>query len=192
VSPVASPELTLAERLAEAERSEEAPRRKAMDLSARHTTAVAAADYAEAARLQPLMNAAREQLAIAEGTTRGLREGLALTQEQQAAEQRVLQQAQDAAEARRVIENAMAAERRALDSIEESLAQFWATLGAAQDAYRQALAWETAAWQERERAYRAHVVLGERPDGMKITAPNRASVLLETDQMVRTLMQWSR
>lgn len=191
MSPVASPVLTLAERLAVAEAAEQAPRQEAMGLSARHTAAVAAGDYAEAARLQPLMNAAREQLAIAEGTTRGLREGLALTQEQQAAAQRAEQQAQAEAEARRVVEDAMAAESRAMDAIEESLAQLWATIGAAQDCYRQALALETKVWQERERAYRAHVTLGERPDGMRIVKPNHATVLTDNNPVVRELAKWA-
>lgn len=190
MSPVASPVLTLAERLAAAEAAEEAPRQEAMGLSARHTAAVAAGDYAEAARLQPLLNNAREQLAIAEGTTRGLREGLALTQEQQAAAERAVRQAQAQAEARSIIEDAMAAEKRAMEAIDETLAQLWIDTAALQDRYRHALALEDVVWQERERAYRAHVTLGERPDGMRIPKPNHATVLTDNNPVVRELVKW--
>jgi hypothetical protein len=129
---------------------------------------VAAGNYAEAARLQPLLNTARERLVIAEGTTRGLRDGQAVADAARAEEQRAIQQAHARDEARGIIEDAMAAERQAMAAIEESLAQLWATISAARDCYRQALALETKVWQERERAYRAHVTLGERPAGMRI------------------------
>lgn len=190
MSPAATGELTLAERIAEAEQAEEAPRQEAMSLSALHTAAVAAGNYAEAARLQPLLNTARERLVIAEGTTRGLRDGQAVADAARAEEQRAIQQAHARDEARGIIEDAMAAERQAMAAIEESLAQLWATISAARDCYRQALALETKVWQERERAYRAHVTLGERPAGMRIVKPNHATVVADRDPLVRELSEW--
>jgi hypothetical protein len=127
---------------------------------------------------------------MAEALTRGLREGQALAGAQRAEEQRAIQEAHAQDEARRTAKDAMDAERQAMDAIEASLAQLWATIGAAQDCYREALALETRVRQERERAYRAHVALGERPDGMRISGPNHATVLVDNDPVVRELARW--
>jgi hypothetical protein len=128
---------------------------------------------------------------MAEATTRGLREGQALADAARAEEQRAVQQAHAQDEARRIAGDAMEAERQAMDAIDESLAQLWATIGAAQDCYRQALALETKVWQERQRAYQAHVTLGERPDGMRIVKPNHATVIVDRDPVVRELAKWT-
>jgi hypothetical protein len=186
------PAASLAERVAEAQRAEVRPRNRVAELQVAFDAALAAKKYADADWLQQELQEAREALVMAEALTRGLREGLALAEEARAAERRAIQQAHAEDEARRVIEDAMACEQDALDRIEESLAQFWATIGAAQDLFRQAQAWEVKVWQERERAYRAQVLLGERPDGMHMTKPNRASALTETDKMIVELLRWSR
>jgi hypothetical protein len=186
------PPASLAERVAEAARAEVRPRNRVAELQGQFDQALAAKKYADADRLQGELQAAREALVMAEALTRGLREGQALAEAQRAEEQRAIQQAHAEDEARRVVEDATACEREALDRIEESLAQFWATIGAAQDLFRQAQAWEVKVWQERERAYRAQVLLGERPDGMKMTAPNQASVLQDTYAVIRELVKWSR
>jgi hypothetical protein len=187
-----APAASLAERVAEAQRAEVRPRNRVAELQGRFDEALAAKRYAEADQLQAELQEAREALVMAEALTRGLREGQALAEAQKAEEQRAIRQAHAEDEARRVVEDAMASERRALDSIEECLAQMWAAVGAARDAFRQAQGWEGKAFQERARAHQAMVTLGERPDGLRINAPNRASVLLEQDATVRALMQWAR
>ena len=184
------PAASLADRVTEAQRAEVRPRNRVGELQAKFDAAVKARKYADADELQQELQAAREALAIAEGTTRGLREGLALAEAARAEEQQAIQQAHAQDEARRTVEDAMAAEQQAMDAIEETLAQLWATIGAAQDLYRQALTLETRVLQERSRAYRAHVALGERPDGVRIVGPNRASVLADTDPAVRAITAW--
>jgi len=185
------PAANLSERIAEAQRAEVRPRNRVAELQGQFDQALAGKKYAEADRLQEELQAAREALVMAEALTRGLREGQALADAQRAEEQRAIQQAHAQDEARHIVEDAMEAERQAMDAIEESLAQLWATIGAAQDCYRQALALETRVWQERQRAYRAHVALGERPDGMRIVGPNHATVLTDNDPVVRELAKWS-
>jgi hypothetical protein len=181
---------SLAERIAAAGAAVTEPRRRVSELEADLAAAVERSDYAAAAKAQERLPAAREELALAEVDLRVLSEAQARLDAAAAAEQRVIQEAQARDEARRVVEDAMASEKRALDGIEEALAQMRAAIGAAKDAFRQAQAWEAKAYQERARAHQAHVTLGERPNGMRITAPNRASVLLEQDKTVRALMQW--
>jgi hypothetical protein len=178
--------------VAEAQRAEVRPRNRVAELQGEFDAALKARKYADAEQLQGELHGAREALVMAEAHTRGLREGLALVEAQRAEEQRAVQQAHAEDEARRVVGAAMAEEQRALDGIEEALAQFWATVGAAQDAFQLALNWEVKAWQERERAYRAQVLLGERADGQRITRPNRASHLAEDDKTVMALMAWRR
>jgi hypothetical protein len=184
------PAASLAERVAEAQRAEVRPRNRVAELQGQFTQAVAARKYADADRLQEELQGAREALVMAEALTRGLREGQALADAQRAEEQQSIQRQRDEDEARRVVREAMAAESAAMDAIEESLAQLWATIGAAQDRYRQALALEDSVWQERQRAYLAQVALGERPDGIRIVKPNPATVLTDNDPVVRELARW--
>jgi hypothetical protein len=185
------PAASLTERIAEAARAEVRPRNRVAELQGQFDQALADKRYADADRLQDELQAARTALVMAEGTTRGLREGQALADAARAEEQRAIQQAREQDEARRAVEDAMGAERQAMDAIEASLAQLWATIGAAQDCYRQALALETKAWQERERAYRARVTLGEREGGVRIVKPNHATVIADREPIIRELMKWT-
>lgn len=176
-----------AERLAQAQRAEVRPRNRVAELEAALQAAIEAKDYLAADKAQNELGPAREALAIAEGTTKGLAEGLAATEAARAAEQRTIAEAQRADEARRVIGDAIEAEARAIDGIEEALAAMQAALGAAQDAYRR----ETKAGGERQRVIDARIVLGELEyPGPRAAKPNRASVLRESRPLVRALMQW--
>jgi hypothetical protein len=184
---------SLAGRVAEAQRAEVRPRNRVAELEAALQAAIDAKDYLAADRAQADLQPAREALAIAQGTTRGLAEGLAAAEAQRAADQRAVAEIRRREEAQRAIADAYEAEKRALDGIEEALAQLPAAVGAAQDAYRAALDWETRAGQARVRIRDARVVLGEIPAGSQpLPRPNRASVLTDTDPAIRALMRWRR
>jgi hypothetical protein len=58
--------VTLAERLTEAEAAASGPRKQVMTLTSTYEAAVAASDHAEAARIGPLLDEARQELLIAE------------------------------------------------------------------------------------------------------------------------------
>lgn len=184
--------VSLADRIAEAQRAEVRPRNRLADLQGQFGQALEAKDYASADRLQGELQAAREALVMAEALTRGLREGQALSDAQRAEEQQSVRRAREVAEARLDIEAARIAEAQALDGIEESLAQLWATIGAAQDAYRQALALERRALDEKRRWWQARVTAGEADTVPgRIMGPDPASILIDTVPLIKQLMTWT-
>ena len=184
--------VTLAGRLAAAQREEAGPRKQVMALQAAYDSA-AAADHAEAGRIEPLLAGAHQELLIAEATVTALRTAQETISREEAAKASAAQKTERVAQAQEVIGDAIAAENRALDQIQKSLAQFWACIGAAQDAFREAQAWEDKAGHERRRAIDARVMAGEMEAGPHyVSKPNAASVLQERDQLVRALMQWRR
>ncbi|MFI5069025.1 MAG: hypothetical protein ACHP9Z_34295, partial [Streptosporangiales bacterium] len=112
---------------------------------------------------------------------------------QQAEDARTALEAQQRAQAQQVIGDALAAERQALDGIQEALSDMYACLGAAQDAFRRAQASEDEAGHARRRQMDGRIMAGDmQPPGPRVQKPNAASVLLERDHCIRLLMQWRR
>jgi hypothetical protein len=188
---------TLADRVAEAQQAEAGPRRAVLDLKTRYDTAVAGGDHAEAARTKPLLAEAREALILAEAATAGLRTAQEEIARVQAEDARTAQEAGKRARALELLGAAIQAENRGLDELAEALAQMWAWVGAAQDAFRRAQGLESEVGQARRRAMDARIVSGqlELPPGSpgpRITKPNKASVLLEQNQLIRLMMQHGR
>lgn len=178
-------------RLAASQAAEVRPRSRVAELQAAFDDALAAKRYGDADRLQGELHEARVALAEAEGITRGIREGLAAADRQRTAERQALEDAQREAEGRRIIGDAMAAEKRAVDGIEEALAEMRACLGAARQAFATAQSWQAKSGQERQRILQARMMLGEvQPGGILPQGANRASVIGERDPLVRELLRW--
>lgn len=188
---ISNPAATLSERLTEAQQATEEPSRHVAELETALRAALDGHDYATAERLKQELADARMEHGIAAAAVTGLQSAIAEIDRQQAEDDRVIQEARQRAEARRVADEAAAAEQRELAALDEAVARFWDAVAAAQAAYMAAVAQESAVGAQRERAYRAQVVLGERPDGMRIVAPNPASVLRESDKLVRALEEWT-
>lgn len=187
-----APPATLAERLAEAEHAEAAPRKQLMTLEPAYRAAVAASDHAEAAQLKPNCEAARQELAIAEGHTAVLRELLASAAREQAEASRAAAEAADMDDAQSVLGDCLMADRRAIAGIEESLSQVRSSLEAAQVAFREAQEWEDRAGQARQQAAATRAHIAGETSFPKVSKPNRASVLLDHDPAFCALMQWRR
>lgn len=183
---------TLAERLAEAQRAAEGPAQRVAGLEQAMKDALAREDYAAAEGIKNELGDARMEHGIAAAAVSGLQTAIVEAERRQAEDTRIVQEAAAKTEARRVIGDAMAAERRALEGIDAALERFWGRLAEAKAEFLEAEAWQAKAGQERARAHQAHVTLGERPNGLQITAPNKASVLRDEHQVVRALMQWAR
>ena len=179
------------ERLAQAQAAEVRPRSRVAELQAAFDAALAGKKYGDADRLQGELHEARLVLVEAEGVTRGIREGIAAAEQVQAVERKAIDDAQREVECRRVIEDAIAAEKRAMDGIEESLAEMRACLGAARQAFATAQSWQAKTGQERQRILQARVALGEAGLGGRLPeGANRATVIGERDPLVRELLRW--
>lgn len=189
------PPPSLADRLAEARRGEVQPRSRVGELSAAFDAAVREQRFPDAERLKAELSRAREALAIAEGTTRGLEQALAAVEQLRAAEEKALQDAQRDVECNRIIEDALAADKRAQDGIEAALAEMRASLDAARSALLRAKAWEGKTAAERARAAQARATMAAPPGAGTISWPtpagsNRASVIAQRDPLVRELEPW--
>jgi hypothetical protein len=183
---------SLAERLAEAQKAAEPTGRRVAELEQAMQGALAGQDYAAAERIKDELAVARREHGITSAAVIGLQSAIVEAERRQAEDTRILQEAQARTEAQRVIGAAMAGERRALEGIDKALEEFWSMVEAAKAAYQRAVSWEEKAYHERARAHQAHVALGERPNGVHITRPNKASVLGEQNELVRKLIQWAR
>jgi hypothetical protein len=182
--------VTLAERLAEAERAEAGPRKQVMTLESSLGAAVAAGDHAEAAQLKPKCEAARQDLLIAEGHTAVLRDVMAAAARERAEAERAGRAAEDLANAQSALGDCVLADRRALAGIEESLAQMRASLLAAQAAFREAQDWESRAGTARMQASAIRGQLAGEAQFARTSAPNHASVLADREPVVRELVKW--
>jgi chromosome segregation ATPase len=183
---------SLQDRLRAAQAAVTDPQRQVSELEAQLAVAVAAADFASAAKVQALLPAARETLALAEVDVRVLTETQARLNAQAAATQQSVTDAQRAAEGQQMLESALAGEQRALSFVSEALEQLYATVEAAREAYTRALDWEQKAGGERRRAHEARVMLGAAEPIARISAPDNASRIQETDPLVRILTSWRR
>ena len=105
--------MTLVERLAAAEAAESGPRKHLTRLQAAYGAAVAAADHAEAGRIELQLAEARQELAIAEATVTALRTAQEALSREQAEKARAAELAAQRAQAQQVIGEAIAAERLA-------------------------------------------------------------------------------
>lgn len=180
---------SLDERVAEAQRAEARPRSRVAGLQAAFDTALRERRFTDADGLQADLASAREALAVAEGTTAGMRAALAAVAQQQAAEQASLAEGRRQEEANLLLGDAIVAEGRARDGIEESLAAMRATLGAARDAYHRAVAGEGTVRAAQQQAINARQILGQYPPGTPPRAPgaNKASALVDVDPLIREL-----
>ena len=179
---------TLATRLADAEQAETAPRQRANALRASLDAAIASGEYGVADKLKGELAEARAVLALAEAGTVALRTASASADADRAEVDRVLADAEAKGEARRVIGAAMDGERRALAEVDSAIEEMRGHLDAARAAWRSAIAWEFKCGAERQRVINARVVLGEIPaPGPTPPRPNRASVLADSDDVVRAL-----
>jgi hypothetical protein len=186
---------TMPDALAAAVENERAPRERVADLTARLDTALSSQRYDAAAEVQPALDAARADLALAEATTRALREGGQAVEAQRAADAARLQQAQARSEAVTAINTATAAETRAMVQVDQALDEMKTALEAAQAAYRTALAFETRAGQERQCVSDARMLLSDLPPGHPgptVARPNKASVLVDQEPIVAALVHWRR
>jgi hypothetical protein len=189
----ASGPVSLADRLAEAERAEAAARKQWTDLQALYDAAVADSDHGEAGRLKPMLDGARQELLVGEATVTGLRTALETISNEQTARAQAAELAQRRADAQRVIGEAIVAERNGVEQISECLAQFWELIRAAQDEFRRAQEWEIKVGRERRRVMETRILTGEL-DAMPahVATPNHASVLIDTEPLVRLLTEWRR
>ncbi len=97
------------------------------------------------------------------------------------------------AQAQQILGDALAAEKRALGQIDEHLAEFWAFVGAARDAFAATEQWEGKILAERQRQIDARIVAGEiESPGPRPVAPNRTSVLAGENAVVRAIAGWRR
>lgn len=168
-----------------------------MELQTRYDTAVTASDHEEAARVKPQLAGAREALILAEAATAGLRTAQEAIARERAEDARAAREAEQRARAQEALGEAIQAENRGLDEIQEALAQMWACVGAAQDAFRRAQGLESEVGQARRRAMDARILAGDLKlppgsPGPHVQKPNAASVLLEQNQLIRLLMQHRR
>jgi hypothetical protein len=178
-------------RVAAAQAAEVRPRSRVAELQAALDEALAAKRYGEdTERIQRELHEARIALTEAEATTRGLREGIAFAEQQRAAERKVIDDAQRHDEAQRVIGDAIAGEKRARDGIEECIAEMRASLDAARAAWQRAREWEGKVRAEQQRALDARASIGHIPPGQRAAGANRASVLVDSDPLVRELARW--
>lgn len=191
--PADAPEL--AERLAAAQAAVEGPRQQVAELTAALQAAVGRQDYAEAARLQEQLPAAREALALAEVDVRVITERAQALAAETDAERRAVDEQQQRDEAQRTIAHAQEAGARARAQVDAAITEMWEHVTAAQEALNRALSWEPATREHAQRIIQANHVLGKYPPGHPGPAParyTRASALVEGDELARLISRWDR
>jgi hypothetical protein len=191
--PKETPPPSLADRLTEARRAETAPRNRLAKLQAAFDAALREHRLDEAHQLQGQLPAAREALAIAEGTTRGLAEWKDTIDRQHASEQAALAEARRHEEAHRILNASVVAEQAAKDGVEKDLAEMRAALDAARHAYERAVAGEGSVRFAQTQGLSARATLGQY--GAAVGPPrapgwNRASALAGTEPIIRELARW--
>lgn len=183
--------MTLAERLAEAEAAESGPRKQVMSLQAAYGAAVAAADHAGAGRLEPQLAEARQELAIAEATVTALRTAQEALSREQAEKARAAELAAQRAGAQERIGEAIAAERLADAEGRDHVKRMYACLRAAVSEFRSAQESEAAVARAQRTVAEQRVLTGELEAAPRsMPGANFASVLAETDVLIRELLRW--
>jgi len=183
----------LADQLAEAERDAVRPRNRVQELQSALSAAIATAEFSEAERLKGELGEARQVLAVREATVTALRLAAETIERQQADDAQAIDQARQQADAQRMLSDAMAAEKTALQQLQENLSQAWAFIGAAQDAFKAAQKSEEAGLAaRRQQAAARALAAGEPGPGATPPKPNAASVLIEQDPLIRALAAWRR
>jgi hypothetical protein len=183
--------LTLAERLDAARKAEAAPQQRAAELEAAVTAAIERRDFAEAARLEPEVQAAREAAALAAAATRALAEGAAAVGADRERRQSARDKAERQVAAQQVIAEALTAEQVATTLIAQHLDVMWRRLTEAKAAFGEALEAEMAAGRAYRQVLAGRVAAGE-SEGMPtyISTANDATVVGERDELVRVLRRW--
>lgn len=164
-----------------------------MELQSAYDAALADRDHAEAARLQPVLETARVELAVAEATVTALQQAAASIEHEQAERHEAAAAAERQANTQAIIADAMKGERAARDGITRQVDLMWAHIAAAQAAYAEAVALEDVAGHEYRRVLTARVAVGEL-DGMphRIAKPNAASLLAEQHRWLAEMLRWRR
>ena len=78
------------------------------------------------------------------------------------------------------------------EELNAGMAAVLAGIEAVKRDYQRRLQLEFAVGQARAEQLQARVVLGEISPGQRATAPNRASVLADSNPVIRELVKWSR
>jgi hypothetical protein len=183
---------TLAGRLAAAERAQVAPRKKAAELSAALTAAVGAHDYAAADQLQPQLQQAREELALAEVEARIVAEVAAAAEAERQAEREAIARARDVDVARGDRDRAMAERQAAQEASAALRAQIPAAIAAVQKLLADALAADQRAAIAEASAVAAKVRTGECPPGTGSHLFEPTKALLDRDETIRRVREWTR
>lgn len=183
---------SLAERLAEAQRTAEPALRRVAELEQAKAGALAREDGAALERIKDELAEAREAAAIARAGVTALQTAISEVERQVAEDSRVAQEQQQRAAARDRYAVAQHTAQVLSEELDADMAAVIAGLEAVQRDYRHALQLQSRIGQARAEMIQAQVILGEAPAGMRATAPNRATVLADTYPVIRELLKWSR
>lgn len=191
VAAVPSPP-SLAERLAEARRAAEGPARRVGELESALKDALDRKDYTAAQGLNDELAEARQESAIATAAVTGLQAAIAEIEARQAEDGRAIAEQRQRDEARRRCAEARQMETELDEELNAGMAAVLAGIEAVRPDYQRCLQLEFAVGQARAEQLQARVVLGEISPGQRATTPNRASVLADSNPVIRELVRWGR
>jgi hypothetical protein len=182
---------TLAERLESARQAEAAPRARVVELQAALQAAEERRDWPEVTRLEAELQPAREALGFASAVAEALASQATAIERESLGREAARLRAEQRERAQEVIAQALDDERQAGEEIGGCLQQVLAAIGAAQDALRMAQAAEHKVGHAKRRVYEQRVILGEigAVPG-RFGWPTPATALIDTDPVIRALMQW--
>ena len=182
---------TLDERLASARRAEIAPRKRVAELAEALTAAVDEHDYATADKLQPQLQAAREELALAEVEARILAEAAAAIEAELAAQREAIAKARDVDAAREERDRCLAARTQAQEASAATRALIPGAMEALQKLIAEALGFDQQAAAASASATAAMVRTGERAPGSGSHVPEPTKSLLDRDEVLRGVKGWT-
>jgi hypothetical protein len=180
----------LASQLADAERAALDPRMALDRVEAAVRAALERSDYAEAARLQPDVDPARQRVLIADAHVSALRSAAAALDEQRAVDQRAAQDQVRREQARHQHAIEAQAEADALAAAQRHLADVKAGLLALRQSIATGLAAEHAAGEHRQAAHDWLVQLGDR-EPARVGRPNLVSAQLAQDVQLAAIFRYS-